>query len=198
VVPSFRAEHSQPLGDQNQCDPETPPRPAVTGMISARALAHKPSRAAVKEFDRGVQAWRSGQSGPAVQHLAEAVRLDSNFVEALAELGAIYAKTGQPELALDCFTRAAVLEPNSSLFHSNRASALVILNRPEEAEQAARRALQLDSGSIPAHFILGMSLVMQEKITPEVAAHLAVAASKYPRARTYLAAVQAALAEPDH
>jgi Flp pilus assembly protein TadD len=196
IVPGFSAEH--PLGDQDKCYPEIPPRPAVTGIVSARALAHKPSRAAIKEFDRGVQAWRSGQSGPAVQHLAAAVQLDSNFVEALAELGVIYGKTGQPELALDCFTRAAVLEPNSSVFHSNKASALVILNRPKEAEPAARRAVQLDPRSIEAHFMLGMSMLMQEKITPEVAAHLAIAAPKYPKARTYLTVVQAALAEPEH
>jgi Flp pilus assembly protein TadD len=192
IVPSFKAEI--PPEDQDPCDPETPPRLRATGMVSARALAHKPSRAAVKEFDRGVQAWRSGQSGPAVQHLAEAVRLDSNFVDALAELGAVYGKTGQPELALDCFTRAAVLEPNSSLFHSNKASALVILNRPEEAEPAARRAVQLDPESIEANYMLGVAMAMQEKITPEVAAHLAVAARKYPGARAYLTAVQAMLA----
>jgi Flp pilus assembly protein TadD len=196
IVPSFKAERS--LADQNQCDPENPQRPLSAGLISARALAHKPSRAAVKEFDRGVQAWRSGQSGPAAQHLAEAVRLDSNFVDALAELGAVYGKSGQPELALDCFTRAVVLEPNSSVFLSNKASALVILKRPEEAEPAARRAVQLDPRSVEANYMLGMSLVMQKKVTPEAAAHLAVAAQKYERARTNLAAVQAALSGPPH
>jgi tetratricopeptide (TPR) repeat protein len=121
--------------------------------------------------------------------------LDSNFVEALAELGVVYAKSGQPELALDCFTRAAVLEPNSSLFHSNKASALVILNRPQQAEQAARRAVQLDRNSIEANYMLGVALVMQEKIAPEAAAHLSIAADKYPRARALLAEVQAYLAK---
>jgi len=197
VVPSFRAEHPQPLEDQNQCDPETS-RPAVAGVVSARALAHKPSRAAAKEFDRGVQAWRRGQTELAVSHLKEAVRLDSDFTAALAELGAVYGAAGQPALALDCFTRAAVLEPNSALFHSDKAAALVALNRPEEAEPSARRAVQLDPSSIAAHYLLGVAMAMQEKITPETAAHLAATVGRYPRASAYLADVQAALAATPH
>ena len=109
-------------------------------------------------------------------------------------LGALYAKTGRPEEALDQYERALELEPNLALLHSNKAAALVILSRFEEAEQAARRALQFDPGSIDANYMLGVAMMKQGKITPETAAHLAIAAKKHPRARAFLAEVQADLA----
>jgi Flp pilus assembly protein TadD len=77
---------------------------------------------------------------------------------------------------------------------SDKAAALVILGRWEEAELAARRALQLDPASIEAHYMLGIAMLQQSKITPETAAHLAIAAKEHPRARAFLAEVQADLA----
>ena len=164
------------------------------GGVSARTLAHKPSKAAVQTFNRGVRALDKGQYDEALRYLTEAVRLDPDYVEARVDLGAAYAKTGLPEQALDQYEQAFKLEPNVPLLHSNKAAALVILSRWEEAEQAARRALQLDPASIDANYMLGIALMGQGKITPETAARLAVAVKKHPRARVYLAEVQAYLA----
>ena len=76
---------------------------------------------------------------------------------------------------------------------------LLTLNRPAEAKQEARRTLELSPGLIEAHYLLGAALLMQEKITPEAAEHLTIAAPKLPQARTSLAALQAQLAESqDH
>jgi tetratricopeptide (TPR) repeat protein len=164
------------------------------GGVSARRLAHKPSKAAVKAFNRGVRAWDKGQYDEALRYLTEAVRLDPDYVEARVDLGATYAKTGLPEQALDQYEQAFKLEPNVPVLHSNKADALLLLSRWEEAEQAARRALQLDPASIDANYMLGIALMGQGKITPETAARLAAAAKKHPRARAYLAEVQAYLA----
>jgi tetratricopeptide (TPR) repeat protein len=163
----------------------------TAAVISKRALTHKPPKEARKEFDRGVQSWRKGQSNQAQHHLEEAIRLDAGFVEAQTELGALYAEAGQPALALDYFNSALALDPNSAPPNTGKASVLVMLNRPAEAEQAARRALQFDPGSIAAHYMLGTALLMQDKITPEAVTHLSVAANKYPRARAFLAEAQA-------
>jgi tetratricopeptide (TPR) repeat protein len=89
---------------------------------------------------------------------------------------------------------ALALEPNLAGAYSNKAAAFVMLSRGEEAEHAARRALQLDPGFIDADYMLGIAMMMQGKITSETAAHLAIAAKKHPRARAYLAEVQAQLA----
>jgi tetratricopeptide (TPR) repeat protein len=109
-------------------------------------------------------------------------------------LGAIYAKTGRPEEALEQYERALELEPNLALLYSNKAAALVMLSRWDEAEQAGRRAVQLDPGSIDGNYMLGIAMMEQGKITPETAAHLAIAVKKHPRARAFLAEVEADLA----
>ena len=167
-----------------------PPR----GGVSARTLAHKPSKAAVEAFNRGVQAWDKGQSDDALQNLDEAVRLDPDFLEARMNLGIVHAKIGQAKEALAQYEQALVLEPNLAVLHSNKAAALVMLGRWEEAEQAARRAVQLDPKSIDANYMLGIAMMMQGKITSETAARLAIAVKKHPRARAFLAEVQAQLA----
>jgi tetratricopeptide (TPR) repeat protein len=164
------------------------------GGVSARTLAHKRSKAAVQAFSRGVRAWDKGQYNEALHLFSEAVRLDPGYTQARVNLGAVYAKTGLPEQALNQYEQALMLEPNVPVLHSNKAAALVMLSRWEEAEQSARRALQLDPESIDGHYMLGIALMKQGKITPETAAHLAIAAKKHPRARAYLAEVQAYLA----
>ena len=168
----------------------SPPR----GGVSARTLRNKPSKAAGKALKQGVRAWDKGQYDQALRYLTEAVRLNPNSVEALTDLGAVYAKADRPEEALQQYELALALEPNLAGAYSNKAAAFVMLSRGEEAEHAARRALQLDPGFIDADYMLGIAMMMQGKITSETAAHLAIAAKKHPRARAYLAEVQAQLA----
>jgi predicted Zn-dependent protease len=113
------------------------------------------------------------------------------------DLGAIYANTNRADEALYQYERAREIEPNLALLHSNEAAAFVMLSRWEEAERAARRALQLDLKSIDGHYMLGIAMMKQGKITSETAAHLEIAATKHPRAHSYLTEVQATLgAEP--
>ena len=57
-----------------------------------------------------------------------------------------------------------------------------------------RGALQLDPGSIDANYMLGIAMMKQSKINSETEAHLAIAAKKHPRARAFLAEIQAYLA----
>jgi tetratricopeptide (TPR) repeat protein len=199
-----------------QCPPSVQVHP-TPGVVSAQALAHQPPRAARKELDRGLRAWRKGRKDEALQHLTDAVRLDPGFVEAHIRLGAFYDDADQPALALDHFNRALLLEPESSPATLAKAAVLMTLNRPAEAEQAARRALQLSPGLIEAHYLLGAALMVQEEVTPlngltplnrltplnglrlaEAAEHLRIAAAKLPQARPFLAAVQARLAESQH
>jgi tetratricopeptide (TPR) repeat protein len=169
------------------------------GVVSAHALAHKPSKAALKELDRGVLAWRKGRNDEALEHLTDAIRLDPGFVEAHIGLGAFYDDAHQPALALDHFNLALLLDPQSLWATVAKAAVLMTLNRPDEAEQAARRALQLSPGLFQADYLLGAALLAQDKITPEAAEHLRIAASKLPQAQPFLAAILARLAESqDH
>jgi len=137
-----------------------------------------------------MRASREGRWQEAERHLAEAVRVDSRFLEARIELGALHAESGEPERALDYFNGALSVEPKSAAAYAAKAGVLVMLNRPGEAEQIARQALILDPGSIASHYILGTALLMQNKLTSETASHLETAASRFPRARAYLESLQ--------
>src|SRR5579862_1338840 len=153
-----RADRNVGVGDWPRGAADSQFSPAV---ISAATLAHKPSGAARREFDRGIRAWRKREADQAVQHLAQAVRLDPDFIDALNELGFVFMKTGRPELAVVHFERAAELAPNLAVLQTNYAAALLALSRPREAETAARRALQLDARSVQANYLLGLALTMQ-------------------------------------
>jgi tetratricopeptide (TPR) repeat protein len=160
------------------------------GGVSVRRLAHKPPNKARKEFHLGIQDWQKGRSDQALLHLSEAARLDPDYMEAQAELGAVYAQTGRASQALDHFERALALEPDLGVLYTGKAGTLVMLDRPKEAEQAARRAVQLAPASIEANYMLGIALYMQGETPREAAEHLAVAAGKFPRAREVLQLIQ--------
>jgi tetratricopeptide (TPR) repeat protein len=179
--------------DQDLCAPPAQQQPSG-GLISARSFTHRVPKAAAKEFRRGVQAWTKGENEAAKQHLGEAVRLDPGFVEARFDLGFVYAKLGWAGEALDQYDQALSLEPNLAILHSDKAAALVMIGRWEEAEAEARTTLRLDPKSIEAQYMLGVAMFEQAKINPETESHLAIAAKKYERARPYLDAARAVLA----
>jgi len=183
--PEFRNLNREKQGD---CTPAIGAGRA--GGVSVRSLAHKPSNKARKEFHLGIQDWQKGRSDQALLHLSEAVLLDPDYMEAQAELGVVYANTGRASQALEHFERALALAPDFAVLYTGKAGALVILDRPKEAEQAARRAVQLAPASIEASYMLGIALYMQGQTTRETADHLAVAAEKFPRAREVLQLIQ--------
>jgi tetratricopeptide (TPR) repeat protein len=166
----------------------------AAGAVPARVLAHKPSKSARKELHRALHAEERGQGSQATRHFTEAIRLDPNYVEAEADLGLAYSRTGQPQAAIDVFDRALAIAPDWATLNGAKAAALVMLSRWGEAEQAARRAVHLDPSSRASNYMLGVALLMQKKFTPETVRSLEVAATDYPKAREHLAEVQAVLA----
>jgi Flp pilus assembly protein TadD len=158
--------------------------------VSARSLAHSVPKAARRELDKGLQAWRNGKTAEAIAHLVEAATLDPDSVEAQADLGVAYAASGNLSEALDRAERALALEPKFHVLHENKAAVLMMLNRLEEAEEAARKALSMAPESIDANYTLGMALIMRGKLTAEALDSLKRAATKDDRARKALEWVQ--------
>ncbi len=163
-------------------------------LISMQRVAHKPSRAARKDFDRGIRAMQTGRRSQAIQYLAAATRSDPDYFEAHAYLGQLFLQEGEPLRGLAHLERALVIDPNSDVVESNKAWALLALRRSVEAEQAGRRAVRLAPASQIAHYVLGLALLQQSRATAETATHLEIAARKYPDAQPGLAWVRGRLA----
>lgn len=104
---------------------------------SASALADLISRANA--------ACERGDRAAASQCLAAARKHPLGCCEDALRLGYIALNLDESGVALQYFTIAACLAPHESLTHASRALALQLLDRSEEAGQAARRAIRLDS-----------------------------------------------------
>jgi tetratricopeptide (TPR) repeat protein len=174
------AENMNDLSDWGRDRAETLSPPMPSGVVSIRQFAHKPPKAAVKEYELGMRDLRYGQRSEAMQHFRAALLRDPNYAEANAHVAELYLQVGEPSLALSHLNRALATYPNSQPLQSNKAWALLSLKRPEEAEQAARRAVDLAPGLVTAHYLLAVALLQQNRATPETVKHLEIAIGEYP------------------
>ncbi|KGN58379.1 E3 ubiquitin-protein ligase CHIP isoform X1 [Cucumis sativus] len=98
-------------------------------------------------------------SGPAKQ--AEILRKDGNH----------YFQKGRIGAAIEAYTEAITLCPNVPVYLTNRALCHRKRNDWNKVEEDCRRAIQLDSSSVKAHYMLGLAL-LQNKEYPEGIKHL--------------------------
>ena len=98
------------------------------------------------------------QWGPAETALKKAVTLRPLLVEAWFELGGVHLATKQFELALQDYNRARQLDPQDATYCAFAGKALSKLNRPAEAVQLYRQAIQMQPDLWEAHFALADEL----------------------------------------
>jgi Tfp pilus assembly protein PilF len=153
---------------------------APAGAVISVGKLHKPTKAARKQFEQGMRDWRNGQHTAAVEHFIAALRSDPDYAEVHARIGELFLKQGESSLALVHLDQALAFYPRSEVLESNKAWALLSLKRPIEAEQAARRALDLAPNFVHAHYLLAVALLQQNRATEEAVKHLEIAADKYP------------------
>jgi Tfp pilus assembly protein PilF len=154
--------------------PATGHRP-VRGIVSAKQLAHKPPKQAMRLFKTGSE-----------PKLLEAIAIDPDFAQAHAALGVIYAKSMRVEQARVAFERAKEAGMVSAALESNLAWALAAMQKPHEAEAAARRALAIDPRYARAHYMLGFVLAATGKNRTEALQHLKAASTEMPAASAAL------------
>jgi len=171
--------------------PSAPRERPAAGVISVARLRHKVPPKAERAFRQAVKAQEAGDSGQSLAHLQEAVRIDPDYMEAHNDLGARYMSAGQFDRAAEEFERAVSLDPSATGTLLNLAGAWFALRRHEEAEAAARRALRQDTHSLRGYYLLGFTLMVQQKYGDETLQAFQRAASKYPNA--HLAAAEVLL-----
>ena len=73
---------------------------------------------------------------------------------------------GDGAAAIDVYTRALVLSPESTDVRLNLANAELLAGRPEDAAGMCRQALELDPNSAAAYYLLGCSLLRMNQAEP--------------------------------
>ena len=86
---------------------------------------------------------RAGNLAEAKLAVERAVQLDETFPDAWSLLGSILMDSREPEQAVECFSRAAALEPNNATTQLNLASAYAALGNTAEEEAAMVRYREL-------------------------------------------------------
>jgi thioredoxin-like negative regulator of GroEL len=169
--------------------PEVPRTNPHAETISVARLEHKIAPKARKEVELADRAEKKKDTATAIDHLQKAIALDPGFMEAHNSLGIRYISTGEDDRALTEFRAALELDPRNSGLQANVSAVLLRLRQPAEAENAARRSVDLDGSNPRAHYLLALALVDQRKITPEVEKNLRAAADELPVAHLLLGKV---------
>jgi tetratricopeptide (TPR) repeat protein len=159
---------------------------ASSAVISLHELKHQVPKKALSEFEKGRKAESKGEVDKAIEHFARAVVIDPEFHDALNDLGVNYIRLNQIPLAIEHLTKAVAIAPRTSVAHANLALALMMADKFEDAERAARQGVRGDASDARAPLLLGASLVMQRKFTAEAEQSLRKAAPDFPQASLML------------
>jgi Flp pilus assembly protein TadD len=159
--------------------------------VSARRLAQPVPKKAARAFADAEKASEANKPLKAVEKLEEAIRIFPGYFEARSNLGVQYIRLRRYDEAVAQFDQAIATGPPSALVYGNLCYALLALGRLPESEQAARRAIALDSTSGPAHFLLG-NILLQNRQIEEGLVQLRLAARTVPKAHLQIAKVEQA------
>jgi tetratricopeptide (TPR) repeat protein len=165
-------------------------------------------------FQQGRQLHAAGRLAEADQVYREILRRSPGHADSLHMLGVLALQAGQPEAALAQLDRAIAADPSRSVFHANRANALLALGRAEEAEAACRTGLRHKRNSIEALQTLGHALseldradeavdayrqaLAQRADLPDIHAHIGLALAQGGRYDEAVTAMQQAVRQSPH
>lgn len=172
-------------------DLRLPSRPATPSgrTVSAAELRHPPRRQALDASQAAQRFADSGKFDRAASELEKAVRISPDFAAAHSSLGVQYLRLQRYEDAAAELGRAIEIAGPNPTDLSNLAYAHLSLERFAEAATNARAALKLRKDQPAAHFVLGLTLVLDPETKGEGIAHLEEAAKKLDSARKALTAL---------
>lgn len=113
------------------------------------------------EFYLGKLLARLGRFDEAESHLARALRLRPDIVEALDELGRVLVRQKRTAEALVQLNQALALQPGNARLHLHTAEALAAQDQRPEAMASLRRAIQLRPDYWEARYLLGVELAIR-------------------------------------
>jgi Flp pilus assembly protein TadD len=150
--------------------------------VSIDQLAHRVPPTAAREYRASAKALENGKIDESIAHCRKALETDPDNPSAHNDLGVLYLNDGQMEKARAEFERAAALQPGMAMAQVNLSFALLALDRPADAEAAARKALEIAPADRRANLLLGWSLRAQFRFSKEALVSLESAAREFPEA----------------
>ena len=106
----------------------------------------------------GLAEYYRGEHKAALDHLDAVAKAKPPLPSLFTQLGTLYLLGGRTAQALDAFTEALRIDPDSPAAHLGVAKCCLRLREPEKAANAALRALGLEFGLSEAHWVLGIAL----------------------------------------
>jgi Flp pilus assembly protein TadD len=164
-------------------------------IVTLHELAHKIAGEARKEFESAIKAEKKGDEVSAIKHFKKAVAIDPEYVDALNNLGVSFLHRKRTDLAVEQFNKAIAIDPHAAIPYCNLALALLMQNKLTDAERAARQNVKLDDAGTWGRLVLGFTLVLQKKFTPEAERNLRIAVGQFSQASLLLAPILAARGE---
>ncbi|MFP6777750.1 MAG: tetratricopeptide repeat-containing glycosyltransferase family protein [Alphaproteobacteria bacterium] len=120
-------------------------------------------------FEKAVSAHRAGQLDEAIAGYVRTLNIDSNYSQALNNMGVALRAQGAFHAAAASYRRAIALNPDDPGSYSNLGNALRALGRHDAAEASHRQALTVNPNYLEARYNLGLVLNDQGKFDEGIA-----------------------------
>jgi predicted TPR repeat methyltransferase len=121
--------------------------------------------------EEGIQAFRTGQLGPAAELISRAIAACEPVPEFHYNLAIVLRAMGRLQDAALCYQRAIALKPDHVNAHNNLGNVWRALGRTAEARASFAQALHYHSGNADTHYSLGL-LCCDEGEVDEARQHL--------------------------
>jgi tetratricopeptide (TPR) repeat protein len=135
--------------------PERASDKPISGIVSLRDLEHPIPQKALREAYEAQQFARANNLPKAIAKLESAIRIYPAYRDAHVNLGAEYARAGRIADARAEFQKALDIGPPVSAIYADLALISVALHQNREAEEFARKSLELDATNPTARKVLG-------------------------------------------
>lgn len=139
--------------------PDQPPDgPTIGGnpyLVRAAEYLKKYPAAAVKEFEKGMDAEQAGKEDEAVKHYRKAISIAPDFYPARNNLGIRLLGQQKFSEAEEQFEAVIRLSPNDAQGYFNLGNVLALTERYADAERTLHEGLKYQPDAALGHFLLG-------------------------------------------
>lgn len=148
---------ARPISVQIYLRPKGDAASTKPGVLNA-ALATVP-KAAIEQYEKGMESVSRNEPDKGIDHLKRAVGLHPNFALALNELGVQYLRKGEFDKAAEVLTKALQLAPEAPEPSLNYGIVLLQQKKFAEAQAQLRDAVKKNENAFTAHLYLGIAAI---------------------------------------